>query len=92
MTWYNKESLIFMHLRPINLSHREELHLQTLTAFVDLHEFSDLNLVQALRSDSPHLHACLTLITFQFQISHNKKCDTSEDGASFYTYKGYKSV
>lgn len=32
------------------LSSREELHLQTLKAFVDLHEFSDLNLVQALRS------------------------------------------
>lgn len=29
---------------------REELHLHTLKAFVDLHEFSDLNLVQALRS------------------------------------------
>ncbi|KAJ8001633.1 hypothetical protein DPEC_G00171500 [Dallia pectoralis] len=31
------------------LGEREELHLQTLKAFVDLHEFSDLNLVQALR-------------------------------------------
>lgn len=31
-------------------SRREELHLQTLKAFVELHEFSDLNLVQALRS------------------------------------------
>lgn len=31
---------------------REELHLQTLKAFVDLHEFSNLNLVQALRSAS----------------------------------------
>uniref|UniRef100_H3DNA5 Cytohesin 4b n=1 Tax=Tetraodon nigroviridis TaxID=99883 RepID=H3DNA5_TETNG len=30
------------------LGEREELHLQTLKAFVDLHEFSDLNLVQAL--------------------------------------------
>lgn len=30
--------------------HREALHLQTLKAFVELHEFSDLNLVQALRS------------------------------------------
>lgn len=28
---------------------REEFHLQILKAFVDLHEFSDLNLVQALR-------------------------------------------
>lgn len=28
---------------------REEFHLETLRAFVDLHEFSDLNLVQALR-------------------------------------------
>lgn len=28
---------------------REDLHLQTLKAFVDLHEFVDLNLVQALR-------------------------------------------
>ncbi|KAK2817417.1 hypothetical protein Q5P01_025608 [Channa striata] len=31
------------------LGERDELHLQTLKAFVDLHEFSDLNLVQALR-------------------------------------------
>uniref|UniRef100_A0A7N6B6W6 Cytohesin 4b n=1 Tax=Anabas testudineus TaxID=64144 RepID=A0A7N6B6W6_ANATE len=31
------------------LGEREELHLKTLKAFVDLHEFSDLNLVQALR-------------------------------------------
>ncbi len=29
--------------------HREETHLQILQAFVDLHEFSNLNLVQALR-------------------------------------------
>lgn len=39
---------------PLNLPHREELHLQTLKAFVDLHEFSDLNLVQALRSAPLH--------------------------------------
>uniref|UniRef100_A0A3Q0SNQ4 Cytohesin 4b n=1 Tax=Amphilophus citrinellus TaxID=61819 RepID=A0A3Q0SNQ4_AMPCI len=32
------------------LGERDELHLQTLKAFVELHEFSDLNLVQALRS------------------------------------------
>uniref|UniRef100_A0A8B9H507 Cytohesin 1 n=1 Tax=Astyanax mexicanus TaxID=7994 RepID=A0A8B9H507_ASTMX len=32
------------------LGEREEMHLQTLKAFVELHEFSDLNLVQALRS------------------------------------------
>ncbi|XP_068607540.1 cytohesin 4b [Brachionichthys hirsutus] len=31
------------------LGEREEIHLQTLKAFVDLQEFSDLNLVQALR-------------------------------------------
>ncbi|XP_038835257.1 cytohesin 4b [Salvelinus namaycush] len=31
------------------LGEREDLHLQTLKAFVDLHELSDLNLVQALR-------------------------------------------
>ncbi|XP_075871828.1 cytohesin-2-like [Nelusetta ayraudi] len=31
------------------LGEREEFHLETLKAFVDLHEFSDLNLVQALR-------------------------------------------
>ncbi|XP_053508484.1 cytohesin-2 [Ictalurus furcatus] len=31
------------------LGEREEFHLQILKAFVDLHEFSDLNLVQALR-------------------------------------------
>ncbi|KAL2101387.1 hypothetical protein ACEWY4_003148 [Coilia grayii] len=31
------------------LGEREEMHLQILKAFVDLHEFSDLNLVQALR-------------------------------------------
>uniref|UniRef100_A0A3Q3KZB6 Cytohesin 4b n=1 Tax=Mastacembelus armatus TaxID=205130 RepID=A0A3Q3KZB6_9TELE len=31
------------------LGERETLHLQTLKAFVELHEFSDLNLVQALR-------------------------------------------
>lgn len=29
--------------------HREEIHLQILQAFVHLHEFSNLNLVQALR-------------------------------------------
>ncbi|KAG9263884.1 cytohesin-4 isoform X1 [Astyanax mexicanus] len=33
----------------IFLGEREEFHLQILKAFVDLHEFSDLNLVQALR-------------------------------------------
>ncbi|XP_030207398.1 cytohesin 4b isoform X3 [Gadus morhua] len=31
------------------LGEREELHLQTLKAFVELHQFSNLNLVQALR-------------------------------------------
>ncbi|KAM6957221.1 cytohesin-3 [Aplochiton taeniatus] len=31
------------------LGEREEMHLKVLKAFVDLHEFSDLNLVQALR-------------------------------------------
>uniref|UniRef100_A0AAY5K1C9 Cytohesin 4a n=1 Tax=Esox lucius TaxID=8010 RepID=A0AAY5K1C9_ESOLU len=31
------------------LGEREEMYLDTLKAFVDLHEFSDLNLVQALR-------------------------------------------
>ncbi|XP_062854186.1 cytohesin 4b [Trichomycterus rosablanca] len=31
------------------LGEREEMHLQVLKAFVELHEFSDLNLVQALR-------------------------------------------
>uniref|UniRef100_A0A1A8UYA5 Cytohesin 4 n=1 Tax=Nothobranchius furzeri TaxID=105023 RepID=A0A1A8UYA5_NOTFU len=31
------------------LGEREEMHLEILTAFVGLHEFSDLNLVQALR-------------------------------------------
>ncbi|XP_047670054.1 cytohesin 4b [Tachysurus fulvidraco] len=31
------------------LGEREELHLKILKAFVELHEFSDLNLVQALR-------------------------------------------
>ncbi|XP_061770443.1 cytohesin 4b isoform X1 [Nerophis ophidion] len=31
------------------LGERDELHLQTLKSFVELHEFSDLNLVQALR-------------------------------------------
>ncbi|KAG5278771.1 hypothetical protein AALO_G00102580 [Alosa alosa] len=31
------------------LGEREEIHLQILKAFVELHEFSDLNLVQALR-------------------------------------------
>uniref|UniRef100_A0A3Q3XMD4 Uncharacterized protein n=1 Tax=Mola mola TaxID=94237 RepID=A0A3Q3XMD4_MOLML len=31
------------------LGERQELHLETLKAFVGLHEFSDLNLVQALR-------------------------------------------
>ncbi|XP_056608968.1 cytohesin-3 [Triplophysa dalaica] len=31
------------------LGEREEIHLQILKAFVDLHEFSNLNLVQALR-------------------------------------------
>ncbi|KAI4822546.1 hypothetical protein KUCAC02_008084 [Chaenocephalus aceratus] len=31
------------------LGDREEMHLQTLKEFVGLHEFSDLNLVQALR-------------------------------------------
>lgn len=32
---------------------RDELNLLTLKVFVGLHEFSDLNLVQALRCDSP---------------------------------------
>lgn len=32
---------------------RDELNLLTLKVFVGLHEFSDLNLVQALRSESP---------------------------------------
>ncbi|KAA8595340.1 hypothetical protein FQN60_012475, partial [Etheostoma spectabile] len=40
------------------LGEREELHLQTLKAFVELHEFSDLNLVQALRSAPFYLHSC----------------------------------
>ncbi|KAI1886673.1 hypothetical protein AGOR_G00198220 [Albula goreensis] len=31
------------------LGEREDMHLQVLKAFVELHEFSDLNLVQALR-------------------------------------------
>ncbi|XP_067088099.1 cytohesin-2-like [Osmerus mordax] len=31
------------------LGEREEMHLKVLKAYVDLHEFSDLNLVQALR-------------------------------------------
>ncbi|KAJ7989506.1 hypothetical protein DPEC_G00305250 [Dallia pectoralis] len=31
------------------LGERDEMYLETLKAFVDLHEFSDLNLVQALR-------------------------------------------
>ncbi|XP_077574761.1 cytohesin 4b isoform X2 [Stigmatopora nigra] len=31
------------------LGDRDDIHLQTLKAFVELHEFSDLNLVQALR-------------------------------------------
>ncbi|XP_060774810.1 cytohesin 4b [Neoarius graeffei] len=31
------------------LGEREEMHLQILKAFVEIHEFSDLNLVQALR-------------------------------------------
>lgn len=35
-------------MKPVS-SHREEMHLDTLKAFVALHEFSDLNLVQALR-------------------------------------------
>lgn len=31
------------------LSRRDELNIQILHAFVELHEFTDLNLVQALR-------------------------------------------
>lgn len=30
-------------------SHRDEFNIQVLHAFVELHEFTDLNLVQALR-------------------------------------------
>lgn len=44
---FNKVNALLWSHGP--LSYREELHLQTLKAFVDLHEFSDLNLVQALR-------------------------------------------
>ncbi|KAF6720155.1 Cytohesin-1 [Oryzias melastigma] len=36
------------------LGEREELHLQTLKMFVELHKFSDLNLVQALRDKKKH--------------------------------------
>lgn len=41
--------------------HRDELHLQTLKAFVELHEFSDLNLVQALRS-APFICCLMNII------------------------------
>jgi cytohesin len=41
---------------------REEMHLQTLKAFVELHEFSDLNLVQALRLVLHFTSASFTLI------------------------------
>lgn len=34
---------------PLSAPPREELNLAVLHAFVDLHEFTDLNLVQALR-------------------------------------------
>lgn len=47
-----KRKLEFQFLICGTPSSREDLHLQTLKAFVDLHEFSDLNLVQALRSVS----------------------------------------
>lgn len=38
------------------------MHLQTLKAFVELHEFSDLNLVQALRLVLHYNGVSLTLI------------------------------
>ncbi|TVC15233.1 Cytohesin-2 [Bagarius yarrelli] len=43
----SEEEMKVMKLQQI--SDQEEFHLQILKAFVDLHEFSDLNLVQALR-------------------------------------------
>lgn len=42
------EPFLFFLIFP-GFLHREELHLEILKAFVGLHEFSDLNLVQALR-------------------------------------------
>lgn len=34
---------------PCFVSHRDEFNIEVLHAFVELHEFTDLNLVQALR-------------------------------------------
>lgn len=44
---------------------RESLHLQTLKAFVDLHKFTDLNLVQALRLAS---FICISIFTVVLTI------------------------
>ncbi|CAG02214.1 unnamed protein product, partial [Tetraodon nigroviridis] len=46
----------------------EELNLLTLKAFVGLHEFSDLNLVQALRSESPPSPSFWPLNRFLFIV------------------------
>lgn len=46
------EALIFLYIDlclAIFLSHRDDFNIQVLHAFVELHEFTDLNLVQALR-------------------------------------------
>lgn len=49
---------LFNYLSLFWLSHREEMHLKILKAFVGLHEFSDLNLVQALRFVKGSLECC----------------------------------
>lgn len=51
---------------------REEFHLQILKAFVDLHEFSDLNLVQALR------WVMSNLLLFFFPLLHHANCSKVE--------------
>lgn len=38
-------SIIFIYFSPL----RDDFNIKVLLAFVDLHEFADLNLVQALR-------------------------------------------
>lgn len=48
------------------MSHREEMHLKILKAFVGLHEFSDLNLVQALRFVQFRLIVKTVLSIFRF--------------------------
>nr|XP_043884116.1 cytohesin-4-like [Solea senegalensis] len=71
------------------LGEREELHLQTLKAFVELHEFSDLNLVQALSLHNPNVKDRTTLDRFN---SMNRGINNGEDLPDDLLSKLYESI